>query len=57
MWELKPIKNKVKVIREQEIKKKKGGWFSRGPDELSKEERDELQKYIDESFDGEKYRR
>ena len=29
IWALGPIKKKVQAIRENEIKKKKGGWFSK----------------------------
>jgi hypothetical protein len=36
------VKRKVKNIREVELKKKKGGWFNRGDNELTQQEQEEL---------------
>jgi Holliday junction resolvase-like predicted endonuclease len=51
------VKRKVKNIREVELKKKKGGWFNRGDNELTQQEQEELERYIDTSMEGETSKR
>ena len=53
IWAIIPVRKKIKILRENELLKKKKGWFGGGGTELTQSEQKELEGFIESAFEGE----